>query len=335
MNGSHAALNWTNPLVEQRADPHMLLHGGRYWFTASVPSFDGIELRSASTLEGLRSARPRMVWRRHAQGPMSWHVWAPELHRIDGRWFIYFAASERDSIWQLRMYVLELQGDDPLEGPWVERGEIVSPLAAAGQSFALDATTFAHRGQRYLVWAQRDPAIHGNTNLYIAPLANPWTLGGPPVMLSRPDLPWERVGFLVNEGPAVLHRQGRVFISYSASATDANYCMGLLWADENADLLNAGHWTKSAQPVFASAMANGQFGPGHNSFTTTPDGQVDLLVYHARNYERIEGDPLKDANRHTRVQPFAWNESGMPMFGQPLPDGSCEVFVERAAQPPH
>ena len=319
--------SWTNPLVEQRADPHLSLVDGRYWFTASVPAFDAIELRVADSLAGLAAVPAQVVWRRHESGPMSWHVWAPELHRVDGRWFIYFAASERDDIWKLRMYVLECASDDPLAGPWIERGRIATPL----DTFALDATTFAHRGSHWLLWAQKDPDIAGNTNLYVAPLANPWTLAAAPVRLSKPDLPWEQVGFLVNEGPAVLVRNGKVIVSYSASATDHNYCMGLLWADAQADLLDPAAWHKSPQPVFRSA--DGQYGPGHNSFTTTKDGAVDLLVYHARNYREIVGDPLNDPNRHARVQPFGWRADGLPDFGQPLPDGPAAARSSRSARP--
>ena len=127
--------------------------------------------------------------------------------------------------------------------------------------------------------------------------------------------------FRSNEGPAVLKRNGRVFIAYSAAATDANYCMGLLWADEHADLLNPASWQKSPTPVFATHEATGQYGPGHNSFTTTPDGKTDLLVYHARNYRDIVGDPLNDPNRHARVQVFGWRADGFPDFGTPVADG--------------
>jgi len=306
-------MNWTNPLIEQRADPQLSLIAGRYWFTASLPGFDAIELRVADDIAGLASAEPVIVWRKHDEGPMSWHVWAPELHRIDGRWFIYFAASERDDIWKLRMHVLECGGDDPLRDGWIERGQIATPV----EGFSLDAHPFEHGGKRFLCWAQKDPATE--SNLYVAELDDPWTLKSAPVMISRPELDWERIGFLVNEGPAVLKRNGRVFIGYSASATDANYCMGLLWADENADLLEPSSWHKSPQPVFVSA--NGQFGPGHNSFTTSPDGRTDLLVYHARNYRDIVGDPLNDPNRHARVQSFGWGADGLPDFGTPVTDG--------------
>lgn len=310
-------MTWTNPLIEQRADPHLSLVGSRYWFTASVPGFDAIEIRSADSIAGLATAPAKLIWRRHDSGPMSWHVWAPELHRLDGRWFVYFAAAERDDIWKLRMYVLACQGADPLTGEWIERGPIVTPE----EGFSLDATPFEHHGRRYLCWAQKSPPTE--SNLYLAELANPWTLASEPVVISRPELPWERIGFHVNEGPAVLKRHGRVFIAYSAAATDANYCMGLLWAGEHAELLDAASWQKSPTPVFCTHEAVSQFGPGHNSFTTTPDGRTDLLVYHARSYRDIVGDPLLDPNRHTRVQPFGWRADGFPDFGTPVADGPC------------
>jgi GH43 family beta-xylosidase len=124
----------------------------------------------------------------------------------------------------------------------------------------------------------------------------------------------------VNEVPAVIKRNGRIFLTYSASATDFNYCMGLLAADENSDLLDPASWKKSQAPVYATSEENRQFGPGHNSFTVSEDGKEDLLVYHARNYKEIIGDPLKDPNRHTRVQRLGWKKDGTPDFGVPVPD---------------
>ena len=110
-------------------------------------------------------------------------------------------------------------------------------------------------------------------------------------------------------------------MTYSASATDANYCLGLLTADADADLLDAGSWTKSKEPVFKSSPETSQYGPGHNSFTTTPDGKTVILVYHDRNYEKIEGDPLHNPDRATRAQELKWNADGTPDFGIPVKDG--------------
>ncbi|WP_437693043.1 family 43 glycosylhydrolase [Sorangium sp. So ce176] len=320
-SGASFALEPLGYLVSQRADPHIKRHtDGYYYFTASVPTYDRIEIRRATTIRGLASATPKVVWTKHATGPMAAHIWAPELHFIDGKWYIYFAAGSSTDIWAIRMYALESSSANPMDGGWTERGQIVTD----SDTFALDATTFEHGGKRYLVWAQEDPGVAGdNSSLFIAAMVNPWTLASPNVRIARPEHAWETAGFAVNEGAAVLERNGRVFVSYSASATDARYCLGLLTASATDDLLSASSWTKSEEPVFVSA--NGLYGPGHNSFTTSADGSMDVLVYHARNYEKITGDPLYDPNRHTRVQRLEWNADGTPNFGVPLLNGANTI----------
>ncbi|MGH8853017.1 MAG: glycoside hydrolase family 43 protein, partial [Telluria sp.] len=268
--------SFANPLVRQRADPHVTLHAdGWYYFTATVPEYDRIELRRARTLEGLGTAPAKVAWRKHASGEMGAHIWAPEMHRIDGKWYIYFTAGRADKIWEIRLYVLENAADNPLEGEWVERGQ----LRTGWESFALDATTFAHRGQRYLAWTQRAPDGSKGTNIYLAKMDGPLAIRQPAVLLTRPEHAWEKIGHEVNEAPAVLVKNGRVLMTYSASATDANYALGLLTAPEDADLLDARAWTKSPVPVMRSSAATGQYGPGHNSFTTSPDGKTNILVY--------------------------------------------------------
>jgi GH43 family beta-xylosidase len=295
-----------------------------------VPQYDRIVVRRATTLQGLASAAETVIWRRHSSGEMGAHIWAPEIHFINGRWYIYFAAGRTDDIWRIRMYVLENTSANPLTGTWVERGRIVTPW----DTFSLDATTFIHNGVRYLSWAQAEPGISTNTNLYLARIgANPWQITGTVARLSVPTLAWETRGFRVNEGPAVIVRNGRVFMAYSASATDANYCLGLLTASASADLLNPASWTKSPNPVFVSNTNTGQYGPGHNSFTVSEDGQSDILVYHDRSYRDISGDPLNDPNRRTRIQKLYWNADGTPNFGIPVPDGLTPVRLRSENNP--
>jgi GH43 family beta-xylosidase len=303
--------------VLQRADPQVTLQpDGWYYYTATVPEYDRIEIRRARTLDDLGKAAASVVWRKHARGAMGAHIWAPELHRIDGKWYIYFTAAPSEKIWEIRLYVLENASPDPFHGEWIERGQ----LKTGWESFSLDATTFAHRGRRYLVWTQRGADGSKGTNIYIARMDTPLSIAGPATLLTRPEYAWEKVKYEVNEAPAVLVKNGRVFLTYSASATDANYAMGMLTAPDDADLLDAASWTKSPTPVFKSSDANRQWGPGHNSFTTTQDGKTDVLVYHARNYRDIVGDPLRDPNRHTRAQAIRWRADGTPDFGEPVAD---------------
>jgi len=330
-----------NPLVRQRADAQVFRHDdGDYYMTASVPEYDRLVLRRARTLAGLATAPEAVIWRRPGQGKLGGYIWAPELHKIDGRWHMSFAAGDAGEPFHIRTYVLRCQDRDALTGRW----EVLGQLRTPWDTFTLDSTVFSHRGVRYLCWAQQEPGIATNSNLYLAPLATPTTLARPPVRLSVPTLPWEIEGYKVNEAPAVLARNGRVFIAYSASATDARYCLGLLTADAGADPMSPGAWSKSQSPVFVSSEETGVYGPGHNSFTVDEQGR-DVLVFHGRDYRTIQGDPLFDPNRHTRVQRLYYRPDGTPDFGVPvgagevpdrfapldLPGGYLRLDGERAA----
>ncbi|MBA8823749.1 GH43 family beta-xylosidase [Saccharopolyspora lacisalsi] len=315
-------LTTRDPLVEQRADPCITPPvNGMYYMTGSVPEYDRLVVRGAPTIDGLAHTRERTVWRRPESGRTGGHIWAPELHRIDGRWYIYFAAGDSDDETRMRMYVLESAAADPREDAWSLRGRITT----GWDSFSLDATTFEHRGKRYYVWAQREQGIDTNSNLYIAEMSSPLAIRGDPVRIAVPTREWETRGFAVNEGPAVIVRNGRVFMTFSASATDANYCMGLLTADARSDLLDPKSWSKSPEPVFTTNDNTGRFGPGHNTFTVAEDGETDVLVYHCRDYREIEGNPLYDPNRHARVQRLHWNDDGTPAFGVPVGDGGTAL----------
>lgn len=312
-----------SPLILQRADPFIYKHtDGYYYFTASVPKYDRIELRRAKTIDGLAEADTVSAWIKPDTGPYSELIWAPEIHfnvnPQDGTaaWYVYFAAAPSREIkfdlFQHRMYAIRNSNANPLEGEWEFMGQVDTGI----DTFCLDATTFTHKGVLYYLWAQKDNAITGNSNLYIAPMKTPWQIQGEPIMLSKPEYDWEIQGFWVNEGPSVVKRNGKIFISYSGSATDERYAMGILWADENANLLDPASWTKSEKPVLTSAPEDKVFGPGHNSFTLAEDNETVMLVYHARTYTEIEGDPLWNPDRHTFVKPLKWDENGMPIFGK-------------------
>jgi len=307
-----------NPIVLQRADPwiHRDPATGCYWFIGTAPEFDRIELRHACRLNDLKLAAPKVIWRKRESGPMSVNIWAPELHRIDGAWYIHFAAGDVEQPFSIRMYVLSNPNDDPMTGEWTEEGRVHTHL----DTFSLDATTFEHRGTRYLVWAQMDAERSYNSALWMAEMDSPVSIRPPVIKLSEPDLAWERLGYKVNEGAAVIVRNGRVFMTYSASATDHRYAMGLLWADADADLMDPANWHKRPQPVFATDAALGRFGPGHNSFTVAEDGATDLMIYHARDYRDLQGTPLTDPNRHARARVLYWDENGFPDFRPHEPD---------------
>ena len=307
---------YNRPFIRQRADPYILRREeGGYYFTASVPEYDRIILRYADTLSGLREAEERTLWVKHSSGPQSIHIWAPELHRIDGEWYIYYAGGDKDDVWEIRPYVLHCAGD-PMRDAWEELG----PMQPAEddpfsfRAFSLDATVFSNRGERYMVWAEKVGVGKQISNLYIARMESPVRLATVQVLLTTPDYDWERGEFWVNEGPALLRHDGKLFLTFSANTTGELYCMGMLWADEDADLLDPASWTKLRQPVFRSDDGKEVHGPGHNSFVKAEDGVTDLCVYHARQYDKMEGNPLYDPNRHVYIMPVAFDANGFPEF---------------------
>jgi hypothetical protein len=167
---------------------------GHYYFTATVPEYDRIEIRRTRDLNALSRAQTKVIWRKHESGEMSHHIWAPEIHHIDGRWYIYFTASRADAIWEIRPYVLMNESQDPFEGTWQELGR----LETGWESFSLDGTTFVHRGRRYFAWTQRGrTAEQGGknegkgTNIYLSEMSSPTRLTGRVALLSKPEYEWE------------------------------------------------------------------------------------------------------------------------------------------------
>ena len=153
------------------------------------------------------------------------------------------------------------------------------------EAFSLDATVFECRGRRYYVWSEKVSVGPQIANLYIAEMETPCKLKTIQMLLTTPDYDWERVGFWVNEGPAVIRHDGKIYLTYSASETGAAYCMGMLTASEDADLLDPRSWTKERYPVLCTDAESKIYGPGHNSFTTDEEGNP-VMVYHARTEEK-------------------------------------------------
>ncbi len=267
----------------------------------------------------LKGAEKKIVWTPPATGPYSHDIWAPELHFLSGKWYIYFAADAATNQTH-RIWVLENSSPDPLTGNWSLKGKLADPA----DKWAIDASVFENRGKLYAIWSGWEGDVNGTQNIYIAGLKNPWTVEGKRVMLSTPQFPWEEVGDLasgdpphlnINEGPEILKHQDKIFLVYSASAcwTD-HYALGMLETSVGANMLNPKSWKKSPRPVFSSLPAAHAYGTGHNSFFKSPDGREDWILYHA-NPEPHQGC---DGHRSPRAQPFTWNWGGIPNFGVPV-----------------
>ncbi|UYZ62096.1 glycoside hydrolase family 43 protein [Hymenobacter weizhouensis] len=315
------AATFTNPLLPSGADPWSIHHNGYYYYTHTTGR--NITLWKTKSLSQLATAPSTVVWTPPATGPNSRDIWAPELHFLNGKWYLYYAADAGTNQTH-RLWVLENSAADPTTGTWVDKGQ----LTDATNKWAIDGSVFESGGQQYLVWSGWEGDVNGRQDIYLARLKNPWTVEGPRVKISTPVYFWERDGDLndpqnpphvdVNEGPQVLRHAGKLYLIYSASGcwTDS-YTLGMLTATEGTDLMQPGAWAKSPVPVFRQDTGAGVYAPGHNSFFKSPDGTQDWILYHA-NSQAGQGC---GRFRSPRAQPFTWNADGTPNFGRPVPAG--------------
>ena len=312
---------FTNPLLDGGPDPWVIAQDGFFYYMNSTGK--NLVIRKTRDITDLRHAETKVVWTAPETGPMSHDIWAPELHRFNGRWYLYFAADKGDNE-SHRIYVLENAAADPLTGEWTFKGKV----GDATDKWAIDVSVFEDKGQRYIVWSGWEGDKDGQQNIYIARLKNPWTIEGPRVMVSYPKYPWEHVGDLpnrpamphveVNEGPEILQHDGNIFLVYSGSACWTDYYeLGVLKAKSGANLTDAASWTKFDHPFFTQNREAGVFGPGHNGFFKSPDGKEDWIIYHANPQT---GQGCGD-HRSPRIQKFTWNADGTPEFGRPVAAG--------------
>ena len=302
--GQRLVRDFFNVVAPDGADPWVVKQPDG-WYYATVTTGMNVTLTRSKTISGLGAGERKVVY---WPPPQTRNLWAPEIHQIGGKWYVYVAADDGDNA-NHRMFVLENPSADPFEGRFILKGKIAD---SGSDRWAIDATVLSVKGQLYLVWSGWEGTENISQNLYIAAMSNPWTLASPRAVISRPTLQWERRGGppWINEGPQVLVRDGRVFIIYSAAGswTD-HYCLGMLSARVGSNLLSGTSWKKLPAPVFQSA--NGVFGPGHCSFVRSPDNKEDWIVYHTA---RRSGSGWE---RLLRAQRFAWNADGVPNFGRP------------------
>jgi len=302
------AATFSNPLRDEGPDPWVAQYGGYYYYTNTMGR--NITLWKSKDLSAIRHAPATVVWAPPATGPNSSQIWAPELHRLDGKWYLYYTASDKTDPDDNHRYVfvLENAAADPTTGTWTDRGKVNTKYTG------LDGSVFEQGGKRYFLYSAY---VGPQSVLAIAPMTNPWTIAADrEVIIAKPTYDWEKGGGRqILEGPEFLPgKKGQLLVVYSASACwDDNYCLGMLTARKGADPLKPESWTKIAQPVFKPSAENSVWGTGHNCFTKSPDGREDWLVYHAKT--AADG---KCEGRSSRMQKFSWHADGTPDFGAPV-----------------
>ena len=312
---------FSNPILPLGADPWCIYKNGYYYYTHTTAN--NITLWKTTCMGKLATAEKKVIFTPPATGPYSKNLWAPEIHFLNDKWYVYFAADCGDNN-NHRMWVLENNSAEPLDGSWHLKGKIVTPK----DKWSIDGSVFEHQRQLYFLWSGWRGNKNGQQNIYIAKMKNPWTLQGKRTILSKPTLSWETIGKLndainpphvkVNEGPVILKNGGKLFLLYSASGcwTDF-YALGMLTASANCNPMLPSSWVKALNPVFKQSKQNKVYSTGHCSFFKSPDGTEDYILYHAKAVK----DDGCGRTKSPRAQKFTWNKNGTPKFGIPVRKG--------------
>ncbi len=310
------------------ADPFITKHNGLYYTV--VNSRGGFRVTESRFLT--RPERTAQVWFPPSSGPTAYQHWAPEIHPIDGKWYIYAAGSDLNNGQFSNQRTFVLEADSPF-GPYENKGLVYTgddPEHEEDNRWAIDMTVLEHKGKLYAIWSGwQYGSDHHNVGqlLYIAEMENPWTVKGTRTLLSSPEYSWEK-GDNINllEGPQILKHGDDVFILYSTRGSwTRHYKVGQLKLKPDADPLDPGSWVKASQPVFKGA--DKVYGVGHASMTTSPDDKEYWIYYHFKTAP--EGGWK---NRHISLQRFDFDKAGNPVFGKPQgygkikrPSGEYEI----------
>ena len=303
------SIQFKNPILEKGADPFVVLFEGKYYYVYSTKDRT-VEVSVADNIN-LLNRNGNIAFAPEEGLEYSKELWAPEIHYINGDWYLYVAADNGANV-NHRMYVLKSKNKRP-DGEY----EMIGKITTADDHWAIDGTAIQYGGELYYVWSGWEGNENVVQNIYIAKMRSPTELCGERVLLSTPEYEWEKRGCgqfgekfrpYINEGPQILYKGDTVHIVYSASGSWCEYyCLGIL-TFRGGDIMDVANWVKNPELVFE--QSEGTHGTGHCSFTTSLDGTKDIIVYHAM---RVRNGGW--GSRGVRAQVFTW-DGDMPVFGK-------------------
>jgi len=327
-------------------DPWVTYHDGWYYYMVTG---NGFYVSKSRELERVNSNPVSVFKLADLVDSINFNVvaelWAPELHFINGYWYIYFTAYDGETSYKdennktkytgtaknHRMYVLKSKTDDAqgeyefmgqlkeIDSDYInDEGWINADYNIKPGHWAIDQSIFKWNEKLYAVWSGWPSYSSVGQRIYIAEMSDPCTISGARVEISRPEFAYETYSMIppVNEAPqALISPDGKTLnIAFSVNRfDDSHYSLGLLTLKDNGDPLNADDWIKTDKPVFETNLENSTYSVGHCSFVPSPDGSENYVIYHARRGEDTNTNP-----REIRVQQFYWNDDGTPCFTEAI-----------------
>lgn len=302
--------------------PYAVLHNGKYYFLMRSSKCDRIDILCSASLDDIKDGDMKTVWMPADSGGANRDIWVPELHRIGGKWYIYFEADDGNTD-NHQIYVIENPSDDPMKGEFRMKGVLKTNDE---WNFGIHPSTFVVGNRQYLVWSGW-PKRRSETEtqcIYIAGMSNPWTISTRRVMISKPTHEWERqwinpdgtrsaYPIYVNENPQpVVSRDGKkVGIYFAASGCWTPYaCLGMMSADTKANLLDSRSWHKSDSPVMMGNGLDSIKGGSNICIVDNINGGNPFLLYETKFYNKSTHSYVSQI----RLKTIEWGKDGLPKF---------------------
>lgn len=305
-----------NPIVNFGSSPCLTYFEGKYYYCQS--SYLKVNMRCSDKLNDLYNAEEQTILYFGKDHLIS----APRLYHLNDAWYIYYSTDNGD-ISLREIHVLRNAAHSPLEGTWEHKA-----ILKTGKIKSVHPSIFEHKGQLYLFTSglEQDPDTE-TWSIYCSKLTNPWTISSQAYRVITPELEWEcqwAIGdkeqdihpMHILEAPICIYSKdkSKILLYYAASSPRSQYyCEGMAFCDADADITDAGSWTKLPNPVFIQEPGSNLHGTGHVSFVQGPSDDELYFVYHAN-----EGHPiLGRMNRSPYIQKWSWDENGIPALGKP------------------
>ncbi|MCR5793551.1 MAG: family 43 glycosylhydrolase, partial [Lachnospiraceae bacterium] len=329
--------SFTSSIVNFGADPFVTYEDGYYYYIRVLKDTQ-IYISKSPQIYRLAAVEPVKVV--DVGGNGAEQLWAPEVHYIDGKWYIYVCMGGGGSH---RLYVYESETSDA-QGkykdkvkltPKAENNSGLTNVSApdANDFWGIDQTVFKYKGKLYGVWSGWSGDRDYRQSLWIAEMDSPTSFSSERHLISTPMYSWETDQTpVVNEGPQVVYGKDKdgeeiINIVYSASGSWADtYCLGMVSLQPNKNPLDIDSWTKAKKPIFTQNRDT-TFSTGHASFVKLNENG-GYLVYHA-----TRGSGQGWSGRGARVQQFAFHEDGTPYLGVACNYDSKVNIIDGSAKP--